>query len=207
MKNIVIFASGSGSNFEAIQKSILEGKIKGKIVLLICNKKDAYVIKRAEKYKIPVKILSEKEFEQYDDYVNELIETLEEYKTDLIVLAGYLRKVPDKVVKRYKGKIINIHPALLPEFGGKGMYGMNVHRKVLESGKKVSGVTIHFVDEEYDHGPIIVQEKVKIDEDETPESLAEKIHKIEHRLYPWVIKKLCEDKIKLTEKNEVKIYD
>jgi len=196
-KRLAVFVSGSGTNFEAIQKSILKGKINGKIVLVISSNPNAGAIEKSKKFGIDCYVVREKDFTDYTKYVKRLSELLKEYNIDYILLAGYLKKIPSEIVQEYRWRILNIHPALLPKFGGKGMYGLNVHRAVLEAGEKVTGVTIHFVDEEYDHGPIIIQKKVKVKKNDTPESLQKRVLKIEHKLYPYVVSRLCKGKIKL----------
>lgn len=196
-KRLAVFVSGSGTNFEAIQRSILKGKINGRIVLVISNNPDAGAIEKSKKFCIDCYVVSEKDFTDHVKYVERILELLRKYNIDFILLAGYLKKVPSEIVQEYRWRILNIHPALLPKFGGKGMYGLNVHRAVLEAGEKVTGVTIHFVDEEYDHGPIIIQKKVKVKKDDTPESLQKRVLKIEHKLYPYVVSRLCKGKIKL----------
>ncbi|MCG2589156.1 phosphoribosylglycinamide formyltransferase [Rhodohalobacter sulfatireducens] len=187
MKKLVIFASGSGTNMQAIIDEIESGKIRAEIAGLIVNKSEIKAIKRARKYNIPVSIITDKDDETFSSKLNE---QLSEWKPDLIVLAGFLKKIPDLIIKKYQNKIINIHPALLPKYGGKGFYGLNVHRAVLESGDKESGCTVHYVNEEYDKGPIISQEKVPVHSTDTPENLAKRVLKAEHKLLPSVIKKL-----------------
>ena len=189
-KHIAIFASGTGSNAQKIIdyfsiSSPLESDNLIEVVLIVCNNTHAGVLKIAEKENIPSIIIQRRKF--YDDgYLPEL----KNFPIDLIVLAGFMWKVPLVLIQAYPHKIINIHPALLPKFGGKGMYGNFVHEAVLKAKAKESGITIHFVDEIYDNGKIILQAKCKVDENDTPESLAEKIHKLEHENYPKVIEKI-----------------
>jgi len=203
--NIAIFASGKGSNFKAILEKVKKGKIKGYIRILITDR-DCPAIQIAKEEEIPALILSAKNFENKKEYLERLIEICNEYNIELICLAGYLSKLPYDFVNKYYGKIINIHPALLPSFGGKGFYGINVHKAVIESGTKITGVTIHFVDREYDCGPIIAQEAIYIRPNDTPEKLSERISAIEHRLYPEIIAKICEKKIWLNEYKKV-VYE
>lgn len=183
-KHIAIFASGAGSNAQKIIDHFNSGDRNAKIVLIVCNKPGAGVLKIAEKENIPALIIERKKF-----YEDAFLDELNSYKIDLIVLAGFLWKVPDLLVRSYPNKIINIHPALLPKYGGKGMYGSKVHEAVIHSKEKESGITIHWVDEIYDHGKIIFQVKCNVDEKDTPETLAEKIHELEHEHYPKVIEK------------------
>ena len=184
-KNIVLFASGSGSNVENIASFFKEDprvRIKG----VLCNNPGAGVVDRCKRLKLPLFCFNRPAFQELDG----LLQLLEALEPDLIVLAGFLWKIPGDMVRAFPQKIINIHPALLPRFGGKGMYGMHVHEAVLEKREKESGITVHFVNEAYDEGAIILQEKVAIVEGETPESLAGKIHQLEYKYYPEVISNL-----------------
>ncbi len=172
---------------QAVIDEIEAGEIQAEIAGLIVNKSEIKAIERAENFNIPVSIITDKEEKSFTE---KLHKQLKEWEPDLIVLAGFLKKVPDSIIKEYKNKIINIHPALLPKFGGKGYYGLNVHEAVLESGDKESGCTVHYVNEEYDKGPIIKQAKVPVQSSDTPKTLAKRVLKAEHKLLPSVIKKL-----------------
>lgn len=185
MKNIAIFASGSGSNAENIIK-YFEEKKSAKVIIILTNNPHAYVLDRAARLGVPSIIFDRKDFHDGSMVLNILLA----HKVDFIALAGFLWLVPDNILVNYKRRIINIHPALLPDFGGKGMYGDKVHRAVIEAGRKESGITIHYVNEEYDKGEIIFQAKCAVSPGETPESLAAKIHELEYRYYPEVIEKL-----------------
>ena len=179
---IAIFASGSGTNAENIAEFF---KINNhiKVSLILSNKNSAYVLERARKLSI-----ANLSFTADELYNSSLVDSmLKECSIDAIVLAGFMIKVPDRLIEQYRGRIINIHPALLPKFGGKGMYGMNVHKAVIESGEKESGITIHLVDEHYDNGKVLFQKSCVVEEGETPESLAAKIHELEYRYFPEVI--------------------
>ncbi|MDX1590422.1 MAG: phosphoribosylglycinamide formyltransferase [Balneolaceae bacterium] len=189
MKHIVVFASGSGSNFQAIIDAIEAGQIKDAIIAgLIAGKPGIQAIERAEKAGIPVEILdSSASGEQADQQITG---KLADWKPDLIVLAGYLKKIPDSVVKEFDRKMINIHPSLLPKFGGKGYYGSKVHSAVLEAGERESGCTVHFVNEQYDQGSIIRQVRVPVLADDTVESLSKRVLEKEHELLPAVINEL-----------------
>ena len=180
MKNIVIFASGSGSNAENIYNYI-KNNDNINISLIVTNNNNAYVIERAKKLNVPCEIITKSEFKNPEFVLN----TLKEYNTDLIVLAGFLLLIPEYLINEYK--IINIHPALLPNYGGKGMYGDNVHKAVIENKEKESGITIHFVNNKYDDGKIIFQAKCEILPQDTFETLAEKIHALEYEHFPHVI--------------------
>lgn len=186
-----VFVSGRGSNLEAILNSKeLFNKIS--VALVLSDKTNCGAFEIAEKNKIPFYTIGEKEncIKQ-----NQLTEFLIENKIDLIVLAGYLKLIPVELIKNYNDKIINIHPALLPAFGGKGMYGMNVHKAVFESSAQISGATVHFVNEEYDKGKIIAQQSVDISDVNSPEEIADKVLKVEHKILPFVLKKFAENKI------------
>lgn len=181
MKNIILFASGAGSNVQAII-DYFEGKDMVKPVAIVCNKAGAGVLNIAEKYHIPVEMVDRQSFNT-DEFINKL----NTYNPDLLILAGFLWKIPSALVAEYPNKIVNIHPALLPKYGGKGMYGMNVHNTVIEQMEKESGITIHYVNEHYDEGNTIVQAQCSIETGDTPSMLAEKIHKLEYFFYPRTI--------------------
>jgi len=186
MKCIAIFASGKGSNAERIIEHFA-GHQEIKIQLIVSNKPEAGVIDIARSHNIPFLIIEKEKFFRGNHYVEEL----KDWKIDFIVLAGFLWKVPAGLISAYRGKIVNIHPALLPSYGGKGMYGAIVHQAVVDAKEKESGITIHFVDEHYDHGDVIFQARCKISEGETASSLAEKIHQLEHKHYPEIIEQLA----------------
>lgn len=172
--NLAVFASGSGTTLQAIIDSIENKKLDAKISIVVSNNPDAYALERARKAGIPTYIITSKGIENID---NELSEVLKDYEIDLIVLAGYLRKIGDKLLARYR--IINTHPSLLPKFGGKGMHGMHVHQAVIDAGEKISGVTVHFVNDEYDSGSIIRQTTVEVLDTDDAESLSAKVQKAE----------------------------
>lgn len=172
--NLAVFASGSGTTLQAIIDSIENKKLDAKISIVVSNNPDAYALERARKAGIPTYIITSKGIENID---NELSEVLKKYEIDLIVLAGYLRKIGDKLLARYR--IINTHPSLLPKFGGKGMHGMHVHQAVIDAGEKISGVTVHFVNDEYDSGSIIRQTTVEVLDTDDAESLSAKVQKAE----------------------------
>ena len=184
MDNIAIFASGSGSNAENIIRHFNGGNIAS-VRLVICNKENAQVLERARNLEVPSIVMPKGELTSENP--QKLLSTLKEKGIDTIVLAGYLLKIPESLTTAYKGRIINIHPALLPKFGGKGMYGMNVHRAVIEAGEKESGITVHLVDAVYDNGKILFQASCPVIPTDTPESLADKIHALEKEHFPAVI--------------------
>jgi phosphoribosylglycinamide formyltransferase-1 len=198
--NIAVFASGRGTNFAAIIRAVKKGKIKANLSLLVCDNPLAGALGKARRAGIKIALVKREDFPKKIDFENKIIEHLENEKIDLIVLAGYMRLVSPELVARYKGRMINIHPALLPSF--KGTQGI---KDAFDYGVKVTGVTVHFVDEEMDHGPIILQAAVKIEEDDTLESLEAKVHKIEHKLYPEAVGLFVEGRLSL-EGRKVKIF-
>ncbi|MGB2697764.1 MAG: phosphoribosylglycinamide formyltransferase [Candidatus Zixiibacteriota bacterium] len=197
--NLVVLASGGGTNLQLIIDNIESGKLNAEIKAVISNNSKAFCLERARKHNIPTIHLSHKMFNTADEFDDKLLSILKENKVDLVILAGYMKILSPTVIRAYKNKILNIHPGLLPHFGGKGMYGMHVHEAVLKSGMKVSGVSVHIVDEVYDHGPIILQRCVPVESDDTPESLAQRVLIIEHQLYSEAIQLFAEDKIEIKE--------
>jgi len=206
MKKIAVFVSGGGSNFKAIHHQIIQGNILGKIVMVFSNNPNCGAIKFAEENSIPIFIINAARYPNAHTRDEFLLETCLKAEIDLICLAGFMKMLPQNIVKHYEYRILNIHPGLLPEFGGKGFYGTRVHEAVINTGKRESGATVHFVDEIYDHGPIILQKKVEVMETDTPESLAERVLKLEHELFPEVVKAFCENKI-IMENNKPKILE
>lgn len=186
MVNLAIFASGSGSNAQNIIEHFNGGTVAA-VKIVICNKPNAYVLKRAARLGVPSTVMAKEELAGPDP--ERLISLLQENSIGLVILAGYLLKIPQALTEMYRGRIINIHPALLPKFGGKGMYGMNVHKAVVEAGEKVSGITIHLVDEKYDNGTILFQAECPVAPEDTPEDVAAKIHLLEQEHFPAVIER------------------
>jgi phosphoribosylglycinamide formyltransferase 1 len=185
MRNIAILASGSGTNAENIIKYFSNKNI-AKVSLVLSNKRDAFVLERAAKYKIRSIFFDRKEF-----YITgKVLRYLLLYKIDFVVLAGFLWLIPDNILEQYQDRIINIHPALLPDYGGKGMYGEYVHRAVINNHDPESGITIHYINESYDAGEIIFQARCKVDPFDTPDSLAKKVHALEYLHYPKIIEDL-----------------
>lgn len=191
MINIVIFASGSGTNFQAIIDAVENGQINGRISGLITNKKNIQAIERAQKHNINHNYLAPSDFSSYPNYVEALLSQLRTWDTQIIALAGYMIKIPSEIIDKYKNRILNIHPSLLPKYGGKGFYGKNVHRAVIDNKETKSGCTVHIVTEEYDQGPILGQREVPVKNSDNPESLGQRILKEEHKLFPEVIAKLA----------------
>ena len=190
MKRIAVFASHGGSNLQAIIDGCSQGKINAYVAVVISNNPDAYALERAKNAGIPAFCLNKKI--NGTSLGGEILKLLTKYNVDIIFLAGYLKKLPGKILRWYGGSIYNIHPALLPKFGGKGMYGINVHRAVLEAGEKESGATIHRVEALYDTGKIISQKKVPMCKNDTPETLAERVLAAEHVLIVETLACLCE---------------
>lgn len=192
MKNFAVFVSGNGSNFEAIAKAVKNGRIKAHLALLICDQPNAFVIKRAQRLRVRIALIKREDFSSKRDFELRIIEILKENKIGLIVLAGFMRIVGEELLEAYKNRIVNIHPALLPSF--KGAHGI---KDAFNYGVKVTGVTVHFVNDELDGGPIILQKEITVKENDTLESLEAKIHKLEHELYPQAINLIINSKIKL----------
>jgi phosphoribosylglycinamide formyltransferase 1 len=187
---IALFASGRGSNARSILQSCADGKLEAHGVLIISNHSDAGVHEVAREFGVPSVTISRDQFADGDAFTNALILNLRGAGTDLICLAGYMRRVPPKLIRAFPQAMLNIHPALLPKFGGKGMYGINVHRAVIEAGEAFSGVTVHYVNERYDEGAILLQRgDVAVLANDTAETLASRILKLEHELYPEAVGK------------------
>lgn len=183
MKNLVLFASGKGSNVQAILDYFRDKDVK--VGLIVVNKKRAGVHEIAERENIDVLLVDESLWS-----TSVILDNIDYYQPDLLVLAGFNWKIPSFMLKEYPRKIVNIHPSLLPKYGGKGMYGSAVHKAVIQGGETESGITVHLINENYDEGTILLQKKIELDADETPESLATKIHSLEHQYYPKVIESL-----------------
>lgn len=188
IRHIAIFASGSGTNAENII-AYFKDREYARVQVVLTNHAQAGVIARAHRYHVPCEIFTGEDLAQ----PGKILSLLQKHKTDFVVLAGFLKLMPADVVKHYEGHIINIHPALLPAFGGKGMYGERVHKAVIASGATESGITIHYVNEKFDEGKIIFQDRVPVSKDDTPETLADKIHQLEYRHYPAVIDRLLQN--------------
>lgn len=203
MIRLTVMASGGGSNFQAILDKINEKKLNARVGLLISNNGKAGAIDKAKRAGIETLHLAPTAFSTEQDYTKTLLKHLKDKQTELIVLAGYMKRLPDEVIQKYRNRILNIHPALLPAFGGKGMYGHHVHEAVLSYGAKVTGVTVHLVDEEYDHGPIVLQKAVEVMPDDTPDSLAARVLKEEHNSYWQAIKLFSENRVKIQDRKVI----
>ena len=190
--NIAVFASGNGSNFQAIAEAVKQGRIKANLSILVCDNPDAFVLQRAKKYDVRVFLAERKKFKSKDEFEAGILTVLRKEKIGLIVLAGYMRLLGAGFVEAYSGRIINIHPSLLPSF--KGAEGI---KDAFLYGVKVTGVTVHFVDEYMDNGPVILQAAIEVEDTDTQETLAEKIHKREHNIYPEAIRLFTEGRLKI----------
>lgn len=194
---IGVLISGGGTNLQSLIDHIKNGYINGKVVVVISNKKDAFGLKRAEKENIEGIWVDRKSYDSNEEYNKRIIEELKERDVDLVVLAGYLKVLSEEFIREYKNRIINIHPSLIPSFCGKGYYGSRVHEEVLKYGVKYTGVTVHFVDEGTDTGSIILQRVVEVKDDDTVDSLKERVLKVEHKALPEAVRLYCDGKIKL----------
>lgn len=192
MKNIAIFASGGGTDMQSVIDGVISGRICGKVVAAVVNKDGIFAIERAKKHGIDYRVFSLSDYGDCETRDKAIVEYLRGYDVDLIVLAGYLAIVTPVLVDEYEGRIINIHPSLIPKHCGKGMYGLNVHRSVIASKDKVSGCTVHYVDYGADTGKIIAQQQVPVVEGDTAETLQARVLEAEHRLLPEVVARLCE---------------
>ncbi|HOV91789.1 MAG TPA: phosphoribosylglycinamide formyltransferase [Candidatus Kapabacteria bacterium] len=192
---LAVFASHEGTNLQALIDAQSEGRLLAEIVCVISNNSDSGALRRAKVANIPAYHISEKLFGNNEEYVKALMDILNKHNVNLIILAGYMKRIPVEIIKKYQNHTLNIHPALLPKYGGKGMYGLNVHKAVIEAGEKVSGATVHIVNEEYDKGRILNQVQVEVLPDDTPETLAARILPFEHQLYVETINKIARKEI------------
>jgi phosphoribosylglycinamide formyltransferase-1 len=195
MKRLVILVSGGGSNMQSIKNSTENGILKGlaQVVLVISNNPNAYALERAKNENIKAVCIERKSFEDEKSFNGAVLEELQDVKADIVCLAGYMRMIGQGIIDVYHGRMLNIHPALLPKFGGKGIYGHHVHEAVVKSGEKKSGATVHFVEGEYDTGKIIIQREIEVFESDTPQDVAKKVLAVEHRIYPEAIKRVIEN--------------
>ena len=189
--NLAIFASGTGSNFINIYNNTTSGEILGKVKLLISNNPRCKAIEFAKENNISYEIINKSRFPDSGHVEKTILQVLDNNNIDLIILAGYMKKIPKGVIEKYNNRIMNIHPALLPKFGGKGFYGMNVHEAVINSNEKKTGITIHFVDSEYDTGNVIYQEEIEVMEEDSALTLAKRVLELEHKSYPKIVKEFC----------------
>lgn len=203
---LAVFASGGGSNFQSIVDAVKAGTLPIEVALCLSDRPGAGALARAERHGIPTAVLSPGDYVDPAAYTADLLALLDRHGITFIALAGYLKHVPPEVVRAYRGRMLNIHPALLPAFGGKGMYGLRVHRAVLAYGARWTGATVHLVDEEYDTGPVVLQEPVPVADDDTPETLAARVLAVEHRLYPEALRLFAGGRVHV-EGRRVRIRD
>lgn len=200
-KKIAVLISGGGTNLQALIDN--QGNINGTIDIVISNRKDAYGLERARLNNIDALYINQKDYESVEAFNDEIIKELTKRSIDLVVLAGYLKILSKDFINRYKNRIINIHPSLIPSFCGNGFYGLKVHEEAIKYGVKISGATVHFVDEEADTGAIILQDTVKIDDNETAESLQKKVLQIEHKLLPEAVRLFCNGKLHIENRKVI----
>lgn len=203
---IGVLISGSGTNLQSLIDNIENENINGKITVVISNKKDAFGLKRARQNNIDAVLINQKDYESFEKFNDAIIDELKSHGVELVVLAGYLKILTNRFIEEYRNRIINIHPSLIPSFCGKGYYGIRVHEAVIDYGVKISGATVHFVDEGADTGPIIIQEAVKVSYDDTADMLQQKVLKIEHTILPLAVKYYCEGRIQVNGR-KVKIKE
>lgn len=194
---LAVFASGGGTNFQAILDAVDRGSLPAEPVCCLSNTPEAGALERADRANVASVVVNPKDYTSPSAFGRALLDVLEEHEATFVALAGYMIKVPPNVVAAYRGRMTNVHPALLPAFGGQGMYGMNVHQAVIEYGVHWSGATVHLVDEEYDHGPVVLQEPVPVYAEDTPQTLADRIKEVEHRIYPEALRLFAEDRVHL----------
>lgn len=201
MQRIAVCVSGGGTNLQAIIDAIADGTIQNtEIAVVVSNKQDAYALERAKKAGLAAVCICPKDYADRDAFAAAMVETLEQYGTDLVVLAGYLVIVPERVIAKYHNRMINIHPSLIPSHCGMGYYGLKVHESVLAAGNKVTGATVHFVDEQADHGPILLQKAVEVCEGDTPEILQRRVmEQAEWKLLPRAIDLIGRGKVSIAE--------
>ncbi len=195
--SVAVFASGRGSNFQSILHAVDAGDLDLDVVCCVSDRRDAGALDRAAGRGIPTVVLDPRDFDTEALYAEELVGALDEHGVRFIVLAGYLKKIPHVVIERYRNRILNIHPALLPAFGGKGMYGRKVHEAVVEYGVRWTGATVHLVEETFDTGPIVLQEPVPVFPEDTPDDVAARVLEVEHRLYPEALRLFAQDRVEI----------
>ncbi len=196
MLNVAVFGSGRGSNFQSILDAMDDGRLPGmRVCLAVSNNSGAGLLEIARAHSIPALHLSRKNFPDDGSFVDAVLDALRAHGTDVIALAGYMKQVHPRIIHAFRNRIVNIHPALLPRFGGQGMYGVHVHEAVLAAGEKVSGATVHVVDEQYDHGAIVLQKSVPVLPGDTPQTLAARVLEVEHEIYPKALRLLAEGKV------------
>lgn len=199
MMNIAVLVSGGGTNLQALIDAQSRGEIQGgKITCVISSKPDAYALERAKNNGIPTRIIPRKDYDDIHSYTKAVRDALVEERADLVVYAGFMTILDSQVVEEFEGRMMNVHPALIPSFCGKGFYGLRVHRAVLDSGVKLTGATVHFVTEDCDAGPIIIQKAIEVNNDDTPESLQKRVmEQCEWKILPKAVSLFCQGRIKI----------
>lgn len=195
--HIAAFASHGGSNLQSLIDACQAGQIDGEIAIVISNNRKALALERARQAGVDSLHLTEKQFETREEFVSALSRELAERQVNLICLAGYMKFLPEEIIAQVHGHVLNVHPALLPKYGGKGMYGIHVHEAVIAAGEKETGVTVHLVDNVYDNGRIVAQRRVPVEPGDTPETLQQRVLKTEHQLYPEVVAQIARGEIEL----------
>ena len=203
---LAVFASGGGTNFQAILDAIADGTLAADPACCVSNTSSAGALQRARRHSVPTEVVPPAEFDDPLSFGKALLDVLDRHEVTFVALAGYMLKIPPNVVAAYQERMTNVHPALLPAFGGKGMYGRHVHEAVLDAGVHWSGVTVHLVDEEYDQGPILLQEPVPVLPDDTPDTLAERVKTVEHTLYPEALRLIADGRVHV-DGRQVRIDD
>lgn len=193
MLQVAILGSGRGSNFQAILNALQRGEIPNvRIRIVLSNNSGAGILELARANNIPAVHLSQLMFPDRDRFVEAMLNAFRDHDVNFIALAGYMKQLDSRIISKFRNRIVNIHPALLPKYGGKGMYGMHVHEAVVANGERVTGATVHMVDEEFDHGAIVLQKQVAIERGDTPEAVAAKVLRIEHEIYPQALRMFAE---------------
>ena len=206
MLHIAVLGSGKGSNLQAILNAIQRGAVANvRINVVISNNSDAGILKIARAHEIPTVHLSRRLFPSEAEFVDAMLGTLWGHDADFIVLAGYMKQLHPRVIGAFRNRIINVHPALLPKYGGRGMYGMHVHEAVVANRDLISGATVHLVDEDFDHGAIVLQKQVAIEPDDTPEAVAARVLQVEHEIYPQALSLFAEGKVTVAD-NAVTVH-
>lgn len=194
---LAVFASGGGSNLQAILDAARAGTLRAEVVLVVADREAAGALDRARRHGVPTAVLRPADFADAEAFGRAMLGVLEEHRVSFVALAGYLRRIPDAVVRAFRHRIVNVHPSLLPAFGGPGFYGRRVHEAALAHGVRWSGATVHLVDEDHDTGPIVLQEPVRVEPGDTPEALAARVLAVEHRLYPEALRLFADGRVRV----------
>lgn len=200
---LAVLASGRGSNFQSILDAVNRGDLHLDVVLCLSDREEAGALERAHRHGVQTKVILQQSFDSEADYAAAMLRALEEHGVNFIALAGFMRKIPKGITAAYNGRMVNIHPALLPAFGGRGMYGRRVHEAVIEYGAHWTGATVHVVEEDYDTGPIVLQEPVPVLPNDTADDVAVRVLEVEHRIYPAALRLFAEDRIRFVGRRAV----